>query len=276
MNRMPKISFVGDLTIDKYVDSGDIRLGGAALNSAIWAKRLGAKASIVTSIGNDQPAELFIKKINEEKINAVGIQIVEGATSSIAIHVNAQGERSYGIWNPGTLAKYHLRGMDILHLHTQDAVAITIYPQYIRILDELRPLRIHRNKKPLIVINFGDLREFHAYPAVVDEYCQLADICVFGLDKQEDENRINDLRSIARRTDTIMLITLASHGSLVYTKKDTFVQPAQQVQAIDTTGGGDAFLAGFLVSYCKNHDITQSLQAGTDTATKAILQLGAY
>ena len=35
-------------------ESGDIKLGGAALNSAIWTKRQGAATSIVTAVGNDE------------------------------------------------------------------------------------------------------------------------------------------------------------------------------------------------------------------------------
>lgn len=277
MNKQPHIAFIGDLTIDKYIQSGDIRLGGAALNGAVWARKLGAKSSVVTTVGTDNPGKEMIKKLKKEHISKTHLQIKHGKTSSIEINIHDNGERSYGVWDPGTLASYHLRPKDALYLAQQNAVVVTIYPQFAHILQELKNVKTENNNpSPLVVINFGDLKEFHQDLTVVEEVLPYSDFCVFGLDKDTDEGIINALKAMAKSGKTKILITLASYGSLVYDGSSTYIQSAKQVPVVDTTGAGDSFLSAFLVSFLSSCDIQKSLQAGTDLASNVIGRLGAY
>lgn len=276
MKTQKHIAFIGDLTIDKYVQSGEIRLGGAALNGAIWARKLGAKPSVVTTIGTDMPGKEMLKKLKKEHISKTHLKIRHGKTSSIEINVNQQGERSYGVWDPGTLASYHLRAKDIAYLTSMYAIVVTIYPQFAHVLSELALVKKNVPNPPLIVINFGDLKEFHQDLSVVEEVLSFADFCVFGLDKDADEGIINSLKTIARSGSAKMLITLASHGSIVYEGSQHIVQSAIHVPVVDTTGAGDSFLSAFLLCYINTKNIQESLQAGTSLASQVIQRLGAY
>jgi sugar/nucleoside kinase (ribokinase family) len=276
MNQQKHIAFIGDLTIDKYVQSGEIRLGGAALNGAIWARKLGAKSSVVTTVGTDNPGREMIKKLKKEHISKTHLQIKHGNTSSIEINLNEKGERSYGVWDPGTLANYHLRPKDINYLIDMDAIVVTVYPQFAYILSELSLVKKNIPNPPLVVINFGDLKEFHQDLSVIEEVLPFADFCVFGLDKDADEGLINSLKAMARSGSAKMLITLASHGSLVYDGTTSYVQSAKQVSVVDTTGAGDSFLSAFVMSYLKSSATQESLLVGTELASDVIGRLGAY
>lgn len=277
MKDQPHIAFIGDLTIDKYVQSGEIRLGGAALNGAIWARKLGAKPSVVTSVGTDLPGKEMLKKLKKEHISKTHLQIRHGKTSSIEINVNEQGERSYGIWDPGTLASYHLRGKDIAYLSGMDAIVVTIYPQFVHILDELSAVKkIGQSKSPYIVVNFGDLKEFHDDISVIMTALTYADLCVFGLHETEDSELISQLESEASKLHKNILITLAAQGSRVYTGDTIYSEPANQVPVVDTTGAGDSFLSAYVLRYLDTNDIQSSLRAGTDLAAQVIQRIGAY
>jgi fructoselysine 6-kinase len=276
MHSFPSIAHIGDLTVDKYVETKEVRLGGGALNGALWARRSGARASVVTAIGTDDPGELFLKKLKKEKINGSHIQKITGETSGIEIFVGADGERRYGTWNPGTLAHYHLRVKDIAFLKKQDAVCVTIYPPFRHVLHELSKTRSLRRKKPTLVINYGDLKEFDKDLTVVTSHLRSTDIAVFGLDKDEDEGMINELRVLAKSTKKQFLITLGKYGSLLYDGDEVFTQAAREVKAKDTTGAGDSFLAGFLVSYLKDYDIQKALARGSSLAARVIQKVGAY
>ena len=273
--KKPSIAFIGDLTVDRYVEKNEIRLGGAALNMAIWAKRSGADVSVVTDVGSDDAGKQQIAFLKQEKIDTSKIQISKGSTSEIEIFVNESGERRYGLWNAGTLAHYHLRTSDISFLKKKDVVCLTIYPQYEHILSEVSSIA-RAKKHPLLVVNFGDLREFNRDIRVVEDVLHYTDICVFGLDKDADETLINTLQHMAKQSRVKILITLASSGSLVFDGADVFLQAAKKVKVVDTTGAGDAFLAGFLVKYLKTKDIQTSLSAGSALASQVIQKVGAY
>lgn len=277
MKHIPRIAFIGDLTIDTYVQSGEIRLGGAALNGAVWARKIGAKPSVVTSVGTDMPGKEMLKKLKKEHISKTHLQIRHGKTSSIEINVNEQGERSYGVWDPGTLASYHLRQKDIAYLSRMDAIIVTIYPQFVHILDELAAVKKNgANESPYIVVNFGDLREFHGDITVVTKALKFADLCVFGLSRDTDLALIDSLKDLAATCNTTILITLGSYGSRVYRGGTSYTQLAESVVVVDTTGAGDSFLSAYLLSYLRTNDIQSSLQEGTALASQVVQRLGAY
>ena len=71
-------------------------------------------------------------------------------------------------------------------------------------------------------------------------------------------------------------MTLGKFGSIAFVGETVFVQSASDVPVVDTTGAGDAFLAGFLVTYLQTKDVQQSLRSGTQLASKVVGLLGAY
>ncbi len=56
---------------------------------------------------------------------------------------------------------------------------------------------------------------------------------------------------------------------------DTLIHvPARQVDVIDTTGAGDAFVAGFLAEYLSGADLELCLKNGVEQGAKAVTHLG--
>ncbi len=278
MKKTFRIAFMGDLTADAYMPEGTIRLGGAALNSAMWAKRQKAVPTIVSAVGTDNAGKQFIKALRREKLSVSGIQKKRGKTSSIEIFVSEDGERRYGTWDPGVLSSYHLHSKDKKMLSSVDAIVITIYPKYEHVLQEFFQWKqsLKRSRQTQIVINYGDLKEFERSLDVVIRNIDLADILVFGLDKDEDENRINDIRVLTLARKKMAIVTLGKYGSIVWHNGEVFMEPAKDVTAVDTTGAGDSFLAAFLISFLKSGDIQQSLQKGSELAAQVIQKVGAY
>lgn len=256
-----RIGCIGDLTADVYMPQHDVRLGGAALNMAMWAKRLGADATIFSAVGTDAIG----KKFEHGK----GIQRKRGRTSAIEIFISGTGERRYGIWKPGVLANFHFRSIDQKNLEKQDALVVTVYPQYIHILQELK----HTS---FTIINYGDLHEFQDDVRVVEANIHVADALMFGLDKDADEDRINAIRRMAFERNILTIVTLGKFGSLAWHNGESFVQPAREAKVVDTTGAGDSFLAAFLVSYLSSGDIQASLEKGSLLTTRVIGTVGAY
>ena len=64
----------------------------------------------------------------------------------------------------------------------------------------------------------------------------------------------------------VVIITGGARGAFVYAKKKRwYLMPATE-KAIDTTGGGDSFMAGFLCEYLRSGDPLASARWGTATA----------
>jgi sugar/nucleoside kinase (ribokinase family) len=275
-SKMPRIAFIGDLTADVYVDSDEVKHGGAALNMAIWGKREGMTSIIASAVGTDAIGNTFLQFIRTQKLSTLSVQKKRGTTSSIEIFLK-DGERHYGKWKPGVLTSYHLRPQDKKRLAKTDAIIVTIYPKYEHVLRELSQWKqtIPVDKRPVFVINYGDLKEFENNLEVVRQYLELVDILVFGLNKDEDEKLINEIRDLSS-THRMCVVTLGKFGSLAWANGSSFVMPSKVVRIEDTTGAGDAFLVGFMKSYLSTRDVSASLKAGSALAVKVIGKIGAY
>ena len=72
-------------------------------------------------------------------------------------------------------------------------------------------------------------------------------------------------------------MTRGSLGSVVATKCDAWefdAEPVPRDQVRDTTGAGDAFLAGFLAQLVDNRPLDQCIAAAHRTASLVITQIG--
>ncbi len=267
---------MGDITADKYVNENSVKYGGAALNMAMWAKRVGVTPMIVSAVGSDQIGAQFLKFLEDEKLADTCVAKREGSTSSIEIFLE-NGERRYGTWDPGVLAGYHVRQEDQKALADMDGIVLTVYPAYQNILDEFSAWKktLHPEDRPLFVVNYGDLKEFGSSTDIAKRYVDLTDILVFGLDKEKDVHLLTDAQALVR-PGKIVITTLGKHGSVAYIGSETFVQPALDAQVVDTTGAGDSFLVGFLASYLSQGNCADALKAGSKLAVQAIGTLGAY
>lgn len=275
--RIPCIAFMGDLTVDQYVRQGEIHLGGSSLTGAIWARREGAKSSIIAAVGSDSAGEEYSNMLTHEYIDKSYVTVIRGKTSAIDIITTDEGERTYGEWNPGVLATYHFAKKDFAFMRKHDAAVLTVYGATQHLLRAFSDyFSRHIRCKLLRVVDFGDLSHFEKSTSIVEGHLEGIDICVFGLDKDDDEGRINALRELAADSGKLFVITLNKHGSVVFQGDKAYGCVGKEVRAVDTTGAGDSFLAAFLVSYLRAKDIQASLKKGAALAARVIAKLGAY
>lgn len=269
------LSFIGDLTVDKYPDKGIVRLGGSSLNSAIWAKRLGATPSVLAAVGHDGAGKSFLRKMDEEGIASTLVKAMSGKTSAIEIFVDSDGERTYGAWDPGVLAHYHLGDTERVFLKGQHGVLLIIYGPTVHLLHEYIAIAKQKSASQVFAIDFGDFTQFHTDLSLVEEAGSAADVLFFGLTSATDGALIKTLQEYAERLPAAIVVTLAAEGSIAFVGNQTVKQKTKKVTVVDATGAGDAYGAGFLATYDKTN-VQQAMKVGTQTAIQAITQLGAY
>jgi sugar/nucleoside kinase (ribokinase family) len=84
------------------------------------------------------------------------------------------------------------------------------------------------------------------------------------------------LDALAEHTSGQVVLTLGNDGCCLHIDNDLSTIPAQPVQAIDATGAGDAFLAGFIAGLVEGYSAYDSARLGCRVAAYAVTGPGAY
>lgn len=78
----------------------------------------------------------------------------------------------------------------------------------------------------------------------------------------------------AERGVPIIVVTAGERGALVYASGRRTDVPAVPARVVDTTGGGDSFMAGFLSEYARSGDPVRAARWGCATAAFVIERTG--
>jgi len=87
---------------------------------------------------------------------------------------------------------------------------------------------------------------------------------------QSIEEAVTDLSQRIK----VLAVKRGSNGALVYTNKETFTHPGYTVEAVETTGAGDSFNAGFLHKYLNKATWTDCLAYANACGAVAVTAMG--
>ncbi len=264
-----KISIFGPVNVDvmaRPVDFGklhtgslpmeDIRIGygGDALNEAVVLRRLGAHVELVSSVGQDETGDRLVRFLEKEGISGAGINRAADAPTSVNIVlVDPQGER-YFLTDPhGSMRR--IRREDYLPFLASAGDIICFPGMFVS-----REMDI-----PAMETVFAEARK------------KPGRILCADMTKAKNGERLEDLRGILPMIDYIFpneaeaelltgeadarksarlfteagagcaVIKRGARGCVIATRDELLELPAYPVsRAVDTTGAGDAFTAGFV------------------------------
>ena len=252
-----------DLTPGSTADGRDALvpvLGGAPLNVAVAAARLGAAVGWSGPVGSDAFAGLVGERLKAEGIDAGAVVQVDAPTSLAVVHLDDEGRASYGFYLDGTST----RATGAVVPELPDGAALVVCagaigfedPPYGAALAEA--LRREAGRRPVWL-------DPNVRPSAVDDparYLALLDGLVAGCDvvKVSDEDLAalvgggaEDAMQVARRWagsgPAMVVATLGPDGLLALRDDGREVRvDGVAVEVVDTVGAGDtvtgALLAG--------------------------------
>jgi len=86
----------------------------------------------------------------------------------------------------------------------------------------------------------------------------------------------DEVISFGKQLGKLIIVTRSDKGSIAIQKNEVVeCDSKKNLKIVDLTGAGDLFAAGFLHGYVNNLSIIESLQKGTEMASKIIQKIGA-
>ena len=263
MAKQPLIAVVGSANVDLTTFNDvfprpgetifgrkfDLGFGGKGANQAVAARLCGANVGMVAKVGSDLFGPATIKNFESQGIDATHVRIAEGVSSGVApIFVDPSGQNRIIVVKGAN---------DTLSPEDVDAAAPLLRKADAIILQFEIPLRTVYH-----AVKFAKANSIRCIvnpaPAQPIDYKEVGAADYFIPNESEAEaitgmpvHSIGDAKRCAefllRQGIPRVVITLGERGCLVAGTDRTEVIPAFRVQAVDTTGAGDAFIGSLAV-----------------------------
>lgn len=246
--------------------------GGSAANVAAWALAAGARATFVGTVGDDVLGRQAVDELAAAGVDVLVATDPELPTGTCIVLVDPDRERTMV---PSAGANASATAPDLPD--TADWLCLSGYLVFHpvtrpRALQTLATARARGWSVAVDAASAAPLAEFGA-----DEFLRLVGPDVVLL-ANEDEARVLTGASdpheagarIAAHTWSAV-VKLGAAGAVWTDRTDSVAVPAVDVVAVDTTGSGDAFAAGFLAAGGAG---PEALRAGVELAARAVAQPG--
>ncbi len=255
---------------------GDLAVhpGGKGANQAVAAARLGAATALLARVGDDGHGRLLLDSLRTAGVDTVGV-LVGGAPTGVAlITVDPSGDNSIVV-SPG--ANSRLLPVDVRAaanvLHASRVVSAQLEIPLETVVEVVRTLAPGSR----FVLNPSPPRELPAEvlaacdPLILNEHearVVLGDAC--ASDDPEDWARL-----LLARGPRSVVVTLGAEGALVADGSGVTRVPSVKVDAVDTTGAGDAFTAALAWKLGSGADLADAAAYAARVGAAAVTRRGA-
>jgi ribokinase len=251
--------------------------GGKGANQALAAARLGGDVTLVGRIGEDAYGDFHLHGFQQESITTDAISRCNDVpTGTAVILVDDHGQNCIVV---SSGANARLLSTDVEHAsHHFFAGGILILQLEIPIETVCFAATKAKAAGMQVILNPA--------PAQKLSHSLLQNTDVLILNETEMEiisgQPIIDEDTLRKTIDTLLesgvqavILTLGSKGARYFSKQTQFFQPAFQVQAVDTTAAGDAFVGAFAVALSEGKTPTDAMQFAAAAGAFAATKMGA-
>ena len=236
-------------------------LSGCSTNACLAVARLGVNATLVGTVGEDYK-DILEADLRERKVDFH--LLPSGQTGGFSlIYYDDHGNRELtllGVADPIQAYTGGFEGVDfiligpILGEVNADLVKKLRAETDLPILTDPQGLLRSQNEGQIYHEMTRDFVEIAKVSTIVKAN-ELETKVVTGIDPRIDpEGAVKALYGFGCK---IAVTTIAEAGSIIYDGERLYPIPAFKTDAIDPTGAGDTYAAGFMVKYMENpHDLT--------------------
>jgi fructokinase len=268
MKTSPEITCVGEVLVDFVSTTSGVSLsdapafakkvGGAPANVAVALAKLGTRSGFVGKVGDDAFGRFLVRSLGEQGVDVSGVLFDPVHRTRLAfVSLTTSGERDFAFWEQHPADEQltereikfsYLAGSKIVHISSflllKDPARSTAF----RLAERLRRggcrISFDPNLRLALWRSSGEARR------AAIQMIKFADI--LRLNKEEAlfltgrKDGGSAAAALLRQGPTLVIVTDGRHGCSFHTESCDGAVPGFAVDAVDTTGCGDAFLAGVL------------------------------
>ena len=252
--------------------------GGSVANSIVGLSQLGNKVGFIGKVSNDDLGQKYELGLKKEKVEYFYNKKKENiSTGTCLILITPDSERTMCTFL-GTAGKINRADIDLDAIKNSQ---ITFLEGYL--WDEGEPKEAfneaikHSNKTAMSLSDkFCVDRHKKSFLDLVKNKLNI----IFANEQEilelVDAKSFDEVISFGKQLNKTLVITRSDKGSVAINQNEVIECESQKnLKILDLTGAGDLFAAGFLHGYINKKSIKESLNKGTEMASKVIQIIGA-
>jgi len=243
--------------------------GGQVATALVALSRWGVKTKYIGKVGEDELGQTSLHSIRQEGVDVSSVIMEPNATNQFAIIIvdAPSGERTI-LWNrderlmyrKGELRKEKVCSGKILLLDGHDIRAA------------LQCARWAKGEGIPIVVDLDKVEPFTS--ELIKEIDFLITSSTFPISYTGISDQKKALLELQKHTPGFVCATLGHEGAVALVNGEFLHVKGFEVKALDTTGAGDVFHAGFIYGLLRNWEVIEILRFANTVAALKCRDLG--
>lgn len=246
--------------------------GGAPANVAVGIARLGGSSAFIGKVGEDEFGYMLAEILKENNVNNEGMRFDPGARTALAfVTLRSDGEREFMFYrNPSAdmllkeaeLDLDLIRKAKIFHYGSISLITEPCKSAHIAAAKVAKDAGVFLSYDPNLRLPLWPSAE-SAREGILSiwdtaDIIKISEEEISFLTKGEDPYDDAVVQKLFHPNLKLLLVTEGPEGCRYYTKKFSGRVKGLKVDAVDTTGAGDAFVAGILSQLAKDLSLLQN------------------
>lgn len=257
--------------------------GGSVGNTANLLARAGISCGFMGVGGNDTFGRIFVANCERASLEFLS-ELEAGAVTGYDFYLYDEDDMRTIILTHGanallSPARIDLEAIQRSELVLLDGIALSFGTESETAM--LRCIQTAEAADVPFVLALAGTKIVDSYRDFFDTFAPKAQMVAGNLEQAavlvglEPEASLEELRIKLAKTPIDAVVTLDAGGAFARFGDEEFLMPTQKIEAVDSTGAGDNFLAGFLVARSQGLSIRQALAVGNVVAGEVIQYHGA-
>ncbi len=274
MGRTPHLPVPGETVKGSMFKMGP---GGKGFNQGVAAHKAGADVTMVTKLGKDSFANVALDAMKELNMKQDHVFVTEEAETGCALILvdenTSQNEIVVLLGACNTITDEEVDSLtDVLkdseYLLTQLETNVSAANRVIDIAYR-NNTKVILNTAPVQPVDDDTLKKVYL---ITPNEVEAEILTGIPVDSKENADKTADW--FFEKGVENVLITLGGRGVYIATKEKREIIPAYHVEAIDTTGAGDAFNGGLVAALAEGKDLWEAAGFANALAAVAVQRLG--
>lgn len=265
---MPKIPDVGE---EVYTNSFSLQLGGGLPATLINLGRLGIDARIATELGNDMFSAFAKKQFEKNNVSPTNLYSGNDIPLNITSAIILKNDRSFITYGKGSIDPDDKAKEEFYSIAKGSRICLMAPGGFLEVYKKLK------SEGTIMVLDMGwdDNLTF-------EKYSELLSVADYYTPNQKEALKITDCNNAKDAAYALkkyfdkVVVKVDKDGCIGIDGDEYFFCPSlEQYKNVDSTGAGDAFLAGFTYGLFHDYKLKDCIEFGNITGGKAVTAVGA-